>query len=463
MKKKALLALLLAMTLLLSSCALVVKDAEVDAKTVILKLGDREITKAEVQAETNEELYNLYSEYYYYYGYQLDVTNKEVIAEAQDAAIRNLKKDLALDAKAAELGLDQLTEEDLAKVQENIESNKESAKLYIKTYYITDDTLEGEELDKAIQEQMEALGATDENLEKLAKDDVIMEKLKDSVISAVTVSDEDVKAEYDSKVAADEEKYKENLSSWASADRNGTTVYYTPEGLRRVKQILIKFKSDDQTAVDEANTQVSDANTKISDANTKISDAQKIIDDEEAAAEDKTKAEEDKKAAEADLETAQAALETAKAAVNEATDKAFASLDEDADAVLAALKEDPESWDKLAEEKNEDPGMKAGATNAKTGYAVFEGMTDFDSAFVDAAMGLASVGDVSDKIRGESYGYYIIKYVGDVVSGAVDYESVKEDIHSDLLSDKQDDTWNETVDTWIKEAGINENLGALND
>ena len=36
MKKKALLAALLAMTLLLSSCALVVKDHAVDAATVIL-------------------------------------------------------------------------------------------------------------------------------------------------------------------------------------------------------------------------------------------------------------------------------------------------------------------------------------------------------------------------------------------------------------------------------------------
>ena len=36
MQKKALLALMLAMTLLLSGCALIVKDAEVDAKTPIL-------------------------------------------------------------------------------------------------------------------------------------------------------------------------------------------------------------------------------------------------------------------------------------------------------------------------------------------------------------------------------------------------------------------------------------------
>ena len=59
MKKKALLAVLLAMTLLLSSCALIVKDKEVDAKTVILKMGDKEITKAEVQEAVDDKLYEM--------------------------------------------------------------------------------------------------------------------------------------------------------------------------------------------------------------------------------------------------------------------------------------------------------------------------------------------------------------------------------------------------------------------
>ena len=46
MKKKALLAVLLVMTLLLSSCSLIVKDKEVDAKTVILTSADGQSWKA---------------------------------------------------------------------------------------------------------------------------------------------------------------------------------------------------------------------------------------------------------------------------------------------------------------------------------------------------------------------------------------------------------------------------------
>ena len=412
MKKKALLAVLLVMTLLLSSCSLIVKDKEVDAKTVILKMGDKEITKAEVQEATQNELANLYQTYAMYYGTQLDITDPDVIASAQSTAVTSLKQDMVLRAKAAELGLDQLTEEETAHAKEDAESGLEYAKSYIQGYYLTDEqkALEGEELEKAIQEQLDLLGVTLEDYEKNAVDEIVDQKLRDYAVQDVTVSDEDVKADYDSKVAADEEKYKENAASWTTASNNGTTtLYYTPAGIRRVKQILIKFKEDDQTAIDDANGKITDANSRITAANNKISAAQEIIDNEEIAEEDKTQSREDLTAANTELETANADLEAAQAELKAATDTAFANLDADADAVLEALKENPDSWDQLLEEKNEDPGMKAGAANAEKGYAVCEGMTSFDSAFVDAAMALESVGDVSGKIRGETYGYYIIQ------------------------------------------------------
>ena len=450
MKKKALLAVLLAMTLLLSSCALIVKDEKVDAATVILKLGDKEVTKAEVQTAVDNELYEMYS-YYSMFGSTLDVTDPDVIASAQESAIKSLKEDMVLRAKAVELGLDQLTEEETAKAQEDAQSSWDYAKNYVQTYYLTEEqqALEGEELEQAILDQLTSLGVSYDDYVTSASDTIMEEKLKAYAVQDVTVSDEEIKAEYDSKVAADEEKYKEDPSSWTSADRNGTaTLYYTPAGIRRVKQILIKFKADDQTAIDEANT-------KITDANSKVTAAQQIIDNEEAAEEDKAQAQEDLSAAQTELEAAQAELKAA-------TDAAFANLDEDANAVIEALKEDPDSWDQLMEEKNEDTGLQAGAPNAEKGYAVCENMSGFDSAFVDAAMALGSVGDVSDKVRGETYGYYIIKYVSDEAEGPVDYDSVKDALHDSLLTTKQNDTYNAAIDQWVAESGIKVDLGALN-
>ena len=61
MRKKALLALMLALTMLLSGCALIVKDEAVDNATVILRMGDKEITKEKVKEEIQNTLeYNAY-------------------------------------------------------------------------------------------------------------------------------------------------------------------------------------------------------------------------------------------------------------------------------------------------------------------------------------------------------------------------------------------------------------------
>ena len=134
------------------------------------------------------------------------------------------------------------------------------------------------------------------------------------------------------------------------------------------------------------------------------------------------------------------------------------SQEADADEILQQLK-DGEDWQKLMDEKNQDPGMKS---NEK-GYAVAAGMTSFDSAFVDAAMALAKPGDVSDKIKGSSYGYYIIRYEGDETEGPVALDTVKEKISSSLLSSKQTEAWNAAKAEWVEAAGIKVDLNALKD
>ena len=159
MKKKALLAVLLAMSLLLSSCALIVKDPAVDAATVILKLGDREVTKAEVQRSTTYYL-NQMEQYYAMFGQNLDITSPDVLASAQDTAVAQLKQDMVLRAKSAELQLDQLTEEELASAEEDAQASWEELKDDIKNYDLSDEekALEGEELEAAIQAKLDEYG-----------------------------------------------------------------------------------------------------------------------------------------------------------------------------------------------------------------------------------------------------------------------------------------------------------------
>jgi len=461
MRKKALLAMLLVMSLVLSGCALIQKDPKVDAAQEILRLGDQVYTKAQVQERVQSELESaaLYNQLYY--GTKLDITDASIISQAQTYVVETLEQEMALEAKTKELGLDQLTEEEEQKAQEDAQSHYDSELSYVKNYELTDSGLEGEELDKAAAEHMAEDGYTMEKFLEDAKKEIISEKLEQYAIKDVTVTDEEVQAEYDSKVAADKETYGENANSYVSAANNGSTLYYAPAGVRRVKQILTSFKDEDKDAISAANTAISEANTNITAANNKISADQEVVDSETATEEEKATAQADLDAAKADLEAAQNALTEAQKALSDATETAFANIDADTDAILEELANGGD-WDTLMAEKNSDPGMKSGET-AEKGYAVCAGMTSFDSAFVEAAMALEKIGDYSGKIRGTSYGYYIIKYVGDEPEGAISFDSVKEDIHDDLLETKQDETYDAAVEEWVKAANVKIDMNALKD
>ena len=70
---------------------------------------------------------------------------------------------------------------------------------------------------------------------------------------------------------------------------------------------------------------------------------------------------------------------------------------------------------------------------------------------------------MSDKVKGSSYGYYIIRYDSDEAEGAVSLDDVKETISSALLSTKQNEAYNAAVDQWVEEAGIKVDMNALKD
>ena len=104
MHKRALLACLLVVAMLLSSCALVKKDLAVDAATPILTVGDKVFTKSEVQSAVNNYLAQMQSYYTQYYGHSIDVTDAAVVADAQNTVIDTLTRQTVVENKAKELG-----------------------------------------------------------------------------------------------------------------------------------------------------------------------------------------------------------------------------------------------------------------------------------------------------------------------------------------------------------------------
>ena len=432
MRRKSLLALLLVLSMALSGCALVVKDEAVDAATEIIRLGDQVVTKGEIQQQVNYQLVQMYN-LYQQYGLSYDVTDSSNVETIQQYVIENYENELVSHQKISELGLDNLTEEEEAHIQADAESIYSS---YLEDYiasYMSDSELTGDELTAQAQEELTKLGYTMEEAQEEAREDFLSEKLRAEVIKDVTVTDEEIRSEYDTRVATAQSSYEGNAAAYTTSFNNGTSpLYWAPEGVRLIKQILIQY-SDDQSAA-------------ITDAQGDVAAAQAILDSETAT-------EEEKATAQVDLEAAQAVLDTV-------TDAAFASIDEEADAVLADL-EAGADWETEMAAKTEDPGMQSGTT-AERGYAVSADMTSFDPAFVEAAMALANVGDISGKVRGSAYGYYILKYVGDVTSGAIDYDSVKDTISASLLSTKQSTYYSETVQSWMDAADFKVDTASLN-
>ena len=457
MKKQALLALMLALTLILTGCTLVQKDAAVDAATIIIRLGDSVVTKGEVQEEVEAQL-NYMAYLYSAYGYNFDPTSESAIEDARKSVIDSFKAELVSKAKIAEMGLE-LTEEDLAAVQKEAEETYQSNLDFVLSSNYADSSLSDEEKNEQAKAYLEETGYTMESVLENARETKLHEKLRAEVIKDVTVSEEEVEADYASKVASAKETYEGHADSWTTAANNGSTLYYTPAGVRFVKQILVRFTEEDQTKISEANQKVTDAQAKVTAAESKTTDAQAILDDENATEEDKTAAQADLTAAQEELTAAQAEVTAAQTEASGVLEAAFANIDTAADQILEELSVGAD-WDTLMADKTQDPGMQSGVT-AERGYAVSADMTSFDSAFVQAAMALEKVGDVSGKIRGNSYGYYIIKYVGDAVEGPIALDEVKETISSSLLSTKQNDTYNSQLQAWVDAAEFKVDENAL--
>ena len=457
MRKKALLAAMMALVLLLSGCALIVKDEAVDNATEIIRMGDQVITKKEVKDQISAQLdYNamMYSQF----GYAYDRNDPAVIADAQNDVIEALKEDLALTAKEKELGIE-LTAEELEEVKTKAQEDYDRIVSSAKDYVEGADEMDEDAKTEAAKKMAEEAGYTLESYIESETKSKLDSKLRDYAIKDVTVTDEEIQAEYDSKVAADKETYAEKAGTWATAANNGTTLYYTPAGVRRVKQILTKFKDEDKTAIDNAKQQVTDANTAVTAAQAKIDSANGLLAAEDITEEEKTRTEADLAAAQKELEDANTALVNAISEQAAAEDKAFANLDEEVDAILASLDAEGADWQAIMDEKNQDPGMK----NNEKGYAVAADMTSFDAAFVKAAMELEKPGDHSAKVKGTSYGYYIIRYEGDEPEGAIALDAVKESISSSILSTKQTEAYNAAKAQWVEEAGIKVDLNALKD
>lgn len=482
MHKKALLALMLVVAMMLSGCALIEKDANVDRATEIIKVADTVYTKGEILDQIDYQL-NYMAYMYSMFGMSYDPTDPAIIEQTTEDVIDYLVRDAVMNKKVKELGLDALTEEEQAQLDEAVADSWQSNLDTCQSTYFADTELTGDELTAALEAKLTELGFSKDDVVENEKIVITQDKLREYIIKDVAVSDEELQAAFDEEVAAAKETYATDLSSYGTSVNNGSTVYYRPAGYRMTKQILVQFNEADQAVIDELESKVNSQNTIVSNLYVSLSDmgvtdtvtllenvhvnleeAQGIstlatVTDVQAEfPKDTTEevAQAGQQLAEAleVLDFYQAQLKAAKAA-------AYAAIAPEADEILAQLAEGAD-WDALMAEKTDDPGMQGDSDTAKNGYAVCENFSSFDTAYTKAAMALENVGDVTDKVEG-SYGYYIIQYTSDVAEGPVALDDVRDELSNTTLTTKQDTVYEDTLSQWVTEANAQIDRKALED
>lgn len=480
MNKKTLLALLAALLLVLSGCG---AQQNEDDKEVV-RVGDVAYTMGDLKSVEAylKDYYDYMGQIYtMYYGFNpLSYTD----ADIRNEAVNSLAYQAVVLDKAAKLGLDQLTKEESAQLEADVEAAWAEYRTEAEAELTFAEDATEEQISAAVDELLASEGITLEAVRKNARNSILLDKAEAWAVKDVVVTEEEFAAEYNAQLESAKASYESDLSAYGDAVLNGETVVYAPEGYRYVKQILIKYGDEDteklnsissaaysaQSAAYTAQSNAASLLAEDADLDALVAEVSVVLDEvtdpasitvKESTAAFTTELSEEAAAAVKAVAEARALVAAYEEQEKLAQETALANIAPRADEVLTRLAAG-EDWDALVTEYNDDPGMAEGADFAATGYPVCEGFASFDPAFVEAAMAIAEKGQWSDKIVGETYGYYIIRYVNDVPAGAVDMETVRETITATLLSGKQEEAFSLALDQWVEESNMMINYDLLN-
>lgn len=392
---KRLLALLVALLMAVSCCAMAEDTVEAPAEEnpVLFTVGEKEFTLNEV----NDTLLDMYANSYV-----------ESMAD-YDTAIEYLVQMELINNKIKELGLDQYTAEEEEAFKADAQAQwDEAIQAYI-DYFLTEDT---EEARKQIVEDAEnyyaAYGFNIDALVEQAKWNDALDKLQKQTVS---VTEDEVKTAFDEYIEQYKNMFENNVPMYEYYKYyNGYEMLYTPEGYRGITHILMEV---DEALLEAYNTAKAALEEQAAKEGTEEAAVEGAEGTEEAAAEPVTQA---------DVDAALAAI--------------LASRQKEIDDIYAKL-ESGESFESLIELYGTDPGMQD-PEQLKNGYEVHKDSILYDPVFTAAAFSekMQKVGDVSDPVVG-MYGIHILNYLRDIPGGPVEITAeMHDEMQASLMSEK---------------------------
>jgi len=403
---KRIIALALGLLLLISGgCSLIEKDEELaeqleNSKTIIEYNGTA-VTKGDITKQMTQYL-------------TANASSIDSIKSMGDNSWNSFKESfikrcainlIALD-KAKELGLDQLTDEQQANIDESYNSTMailESMFAPVAQAAVDKDpSLDYDtEYQKLVQNYLNAAGYDLETFRDELVRQTILTTVQEHFIKDITVSDEEVRQYYDTNVEIQKGNIELDPKNFALQASFGSTVLYYPAGYMKVRHVLIAFDEDTKSKALKAYSATGD-NTEYD----------KIVAD------------------------------------------ALPAIQPKVDEVLAKMKAG-EDFTTLIDEYNSDAQMGIEPAHSE-GQIVGPYSTDvIIPGYIDAVAKLNAEGDYTT-ITTYS-GCYIIR-CEKLLEGPVPFDEVKDTLKSSRLASEQDAQWSKITNGWLEEA---KNAGKL--
>ena len=307
---------------------------------------------------------------------------------------------LVAEAKAAELGLDQYTEEEMAVLKEEAALGFEQ-QLDAYVEYFASQLSEEDQND--FREELRAAWAEIGTTVEDAEETHIFNQTKARLLETmeVEISEDEIQEVYEEQVEKDREYFSNNIRAYEYFTYyQNTDVWYVPEGFRGVLPILL--------TVDE---ELTDAYEAAVDAGEGVEEAREAI---------------------------------------------LASKQDVVDEIYARI-EDGEDFATLVEEYSEDPSLNEDVE--QNGYAVHPESTVWGTEFAEGAFSdaMQEIGDVSDPVVSK-YGIQILYYLRDIPSGPVAMnDRIRESITTYLTNKKRA----EMLSDWAADYEITYNQEAI--
>lgn len=165
-------------------CNMIAKTPAAIQKTVLAKVGNQNITMADVDGELQADIDYLKEQYGENYEEKLDDTTKGQLKSARQSILSQLVEEKVIITKGTELGYIPSDEE----LASDIEAQKEKFK----------EIYGGEE---GLKQALEYYGMTDEKFDSFITNIVKTEKVQDAVTKDITVTDDEIKEYYDANIA----------------------------------------------------------------------------------------------------------------------------------------------------------------------------------------------------------------------------------------------------------------------